>query len=353
MRTRILIIACLMIVFVSLKAQDETVNGRLTVKKASWLGDITASAPNTGTNIVAGLSLLHSDTNHYGNYGGIMFYANQNWTSSARRYLLTNGFKANHFAIIRASVSMTSPSLGLNGDAQNGIVDFVMNNTGDVGIGTESPAYRLDVNGTGRFSGFLELQNPQTDFTTSLSEVLSRSAFSIKANKNNSTRLAFGQTSTGATVTMQTTNHSSTAPWHIALSPFGGNVGIGTGNTNPAFRLDVNGTSRFTGRMIVEDDLESKKIKVSANPGTVPDYVFKPDYELRSLPELESYINANSHLPNVPSAKEVEANGQDVGDMQLKLLEKIEELTLYVIEQNKEIIKLRQDVKALETNQKK
>lgn len=128
---------------------------------------------------------------------------------------------------------------------------------------------------------------------------------------------------------------------------------VGIGTYNPSFKLDVNGTSRFTGRMIVEDDLESKKIKVSANPGTVPDYVFKPDYELRSLSELESFIKINSHLPNVPSAKEVEANGQDVGDMQLKLLEKIEELTLYVIEQNKEIIKLRQDVKALEANQKK
>ncbi|WP_306110171.1 hypothetical protein [Roseivirga thermotolerans] len=114
------------------------------------------------------------------------------------------------------------------------------------------------------------------------------------------------------------------------------------------------------GNLNVHGNIESKKVKVTATPGTVPDYVFKPDYELRSLPELESYIKANSHLPNMPSAKEVEANGQDVGDMQLKLLEKIEELTLYIIEQNKEVKALKEivekqskEIEDLKANQKK
>ncbi|GHE75031.1 hypothetical protein GCM10011340_34840 [Roseivirga thermotolerans] len=135
---------------------------------------------------------------------------------------------------------------------------------------------------------------------------------------------------------------------------------VGIGNSSPLYQLDVSGTSRFTQKMIVEDDIESKKVKVTATPGSVPDYVFKPDYELRSLPELESYIKANSHLPNMPSAKEVEANGQDVGDMQLKLLEKIEELTLYIIEQNKEVKALKEivekqskEIEDLKANQKK
>lgn len=104
--------------------------------------------------------------------------------------------------------------------------------------------------------------------------------------------------------------------------------------------LSVNGN----GNMRVQGNIESKKVKVTATPGSVPDYVFKPDYKLRSLSELESFIKTNSHLPNVPSAKEVETNGQDVGEMQLKLLEKIEELTLYMIEQNKELQQLRATV---------
>ena len=118
---------------------------------------------------------------------------------------------------------------------------------------------------------------------------------------------------------------------------------IGIGNTSPSYRLDVTGTSRFTQKMIVEDDIESKKVKVTATPGSVPDYVFQPGYPLKSLTDLESYIKANSHLPNIPNAREIETKGQDVGEMQLKLLEKIEELTLYVIEQGKDLEKIKEE----------
>ena len=103
-----------------------------------------------------------------------------------------------------------------------------------------------------------------------------------------------------------------------------GFVGIGT--TAPNEMLEVNGNT------LIQGNLEAWKIKVTATPGSVPDYVFATNYKLKSLNELEAFIKANSHLPNIPNAKEIEANGQDVGDLQLKLLEKIEELTLYVIE---------------------
>ncbi|MFY0592021.1 hypothetical protein [Roseivirga sp.] len=99
------------------------------------------------------------------------------------------------------------------------------------------------------------------------------------------------------------------------------------------------------GNLFVNGNLESKKVKVTSTPGSFPDYVFKSSYKLRSLFELEKYIQANGHLPNIPKAQEVEANGQDLGDIQKKLLEKIEELTLYVIEQNKKVQKLEETVK--------
>jgi|OM-RGC.v1.014967236 hypothetical protein len=149
-------------------------------------------------------------------------------------------------------------------------------------------------------------------------------------------------------------SHSSQSN-EISLKSRTGDITFIAGSTSPhdtRFRISNNMVYSYI-PMSVNGDFESKKIKVTATPGSVPDYVFKPDYELRSLPELESYIKANSHLPNVPSAKEVEANGQDVGDMQLKLLEKIEELTLYMIEQNKEMTKLRQEIEELKANQKK
>jgi len=73
------------------------------------------------------------------------------------------------------------------------------------------------------------------------------------------------------------------------------------------------------------------------------DYVFKKDYKLMPLSEVEKYINQNQHLPNVPSAKEVEGKGQNLGDLQVKQMEKIEELTLYMIEINKKVEALQKE----------
>jgi len=112
----------------------------------------------------------------------------------------------------------------------------------------------------------------------------------------------------------------------LTVSPKDNKIGIGT--LTPSYNFDVNGTSRFTQKMIVESDIESKKVKVTATPGSVPDYVFDKGYNLMSL-------------PNIPSAREIETRGQDVGYLQLKLLEKIEELTLYTIQQEKELLELR------------
>jgi hypothetical protein len=71
-----------------------------------------------------------------------------------------------------------------------------------------------------------------------------------------------------------------------------------------------------------------------------PDYVFEDSYNLLELSEVEQFINKNKHLPGIPSASEVEANGIDIGDMQSKLLLKIEELTLYIIKLEKRILEI-------------
>ncbi|WP_420385564.1 hypothetical protein [Roseivirga sp.] len=106
------------------------------------------------------------------------------------------------------------------------------------------------------------------------------------------------------------------------------------------------GSIKLSNNTIVDGNLESKKVKVTAIPGSVPDYVFAKDYDLMSLSEIEEFIRTKSHLPNIPGAQEIESKGQDVGELQLKLLEKIEELTLHMIEQNKEIIKLKERVES-------
>jgi hypothetical protein len=105
---------------------------------------------------------------------------------------------------------------------------------------------------------------------------------------------------------------------HLAVN---GKVGIGT--LSPAEMLEVNGT------------IKTKEVNVTASGW--PDYVFKSDYNLMPLSEVEGFIRQNGHLPNIPNEAEVMANGVNLGEINAKLLEKVEELTLYLIEQRKEL----------------
>ncbi len=108
-----------------------------------------------------------------------------------------------------------------------------------------------------------------------------------------------------------------------------GNVGIGT--SSPDAKLAVKG------------NIHAQEVKVDLNGAVAPDYVFKEGYNLKSLEEVQNYIKEHGHLPNIPSAKEMEENGIELGEMNMKLLEKIEELTLYIIEQNRKIDELKND----------
>ncbi len=129
-----------------------------------------------------------------------------------------------------------------------------------------------------------------------------------------------------------------------------GNVGIRTNNATAT--LTVNGTTLIGDpanvtvpagyKLYVQTGILTEKVKVALiNTSDWADYVFAKNYELKTLSEVESFVNANKHLPGVPSAEELkEQGGFDVAKMDAKLLEKIEELTLYVIElskQNKEL----------------
>jgi hypothetical protein len=122
-----------------------------------------------------------------------------------------------------------------------------------------------------------------------------------------------------------------------------GNVGIGT--AKPAEKLSVNGK------------IKAREIKVEND--NWPDYVFYKTYDLRPLSEVEKNIKDNGHLPDIPSAAEVKANGINLGEINEKLLKKIEELTLYLIEENKqrkflfnEVEELKLELKAIKGKKK-
>ncbi|MDQ3290887.1 MAG: hypothetical protein M3Q05_06305 [Bacteroidota bacterium] len=115
-------------------------------------------------------------------------------------------------------------------------------------------------------------------------------------------------------------------------------LGIGTNNSSGDYKLSVNGKIR------------AKGLKVETGWA---DFVFADNYKLRSLEEVATYIKTNKHLPDVPSEAQVAKEGVDLGPMQATLLQKIEELTLYLLQAHEETKQLRQEVEALKAAQNK
>jgi hypothetical protein len=120
---------------------------------------------------------------------------------------------------------------------------------------------------------------------------------------------------------------------HVAAGfNFFGNVGIGT--ASPDAKLTVNGQVHATSVVVTS---------------TVPaDYVFNGNYYLRPLADVKSYVNKNHHLPEVPPAADIKKSGQDLGEMNMLLLKKVEELTLYMIEKDKQLQQQKVRVRNLE-----
>ena len=159
------------------------------------------------------------------------------------------------------------------------------------------------------------------------------------------------------TQTVEGTNQASglvIAPWNHGNDglkiTFDGNVGIGI--QKPKGKLDVNGKiycksfelTNPGGLTIMKISstgyVWAQEVKVRTTD-PYPDFVFAKDFKLMSLKELESFLNQNKHLPGIPTEKEVTDNGMELGKMNVLLLQKIEEMTLYMIMLNNEIEKLK------------
>lgn len=163
-------------------------------------------------------------------------------------------------------------------------------------------------------------ENPNNNFTTQI------------AGEFFGNRLAFRNTRNLEAISWNEIYHSGNINTLKTALANAGNIGIGT--TTPQEKLSVNGKIR------------AHEIKVET--ANWPDYVFADAYTKLSLPELENYIKQHRHLPEMPSAKQLEANGVELGDMVKLQQKKIEELTLYLIEKNKELDKERDRITVLE-----
>ena len=188
---------------------------------------------------------------------------------------------------------------------------------GSVGIGTTSPSEKLSVNGNINVSlhnsiGYLQSQDNVSHNGNTLGN------YSLGwYNDSWAVGAPVGYLSAFGGMKVFTGGHSR----FVVTGQ--GNVGIGT--TTPDHKLTVDG------------GVKCEEVKVEIFQGTGPDYVFEPDYNLLSLSELETYITQNKHLPEVPSAKEMEKEGLNLKEMNLILLKKVEELTLHLIDANHKI----------------
>ncbi len=194
---------------------------------------------------------------------------------------------------------------------------MVIKNNGMVGIGTTNPTHELTVQGN---DPALVIRDDTSDNSTNAArlELLERAGGNYNGGaflwwNGNSNKLLIGTKVNGTNSNVLVINRS------------GLNVGIGTSNPDNNYRLAVNGKIR------------AKEIVVETGWA---DFVFEKDYKLKTLEEVETFIQNNGHLPDIPSAKEVAENGVKVGEMESKLLQKIEELTLYMIDLEKKVAQM-------------
>ncbi len=202
-------------------------------------------------------------------------------------------------------------------------------NSGDVGIGTNNPTGKLTVDYSNGDPKSLSIFSSSTDPANSPVGGLRFSWYGdnyadIQMVRGNNAIDGLGL----AFLTSASDSRTTTEAMRITQA---GNVGIGT--SNPQSKLAVNGTVTAT------------EVKVTQTGWS--DFVFDPAYRLPKLSATATYIKANHHLPDIPSAKEIESKGLNLGDMEKRQMQKIEELTLYQINADKKITQLEKELSEL------
>ncbi len=259
-------------------------------------------------------------------------------SSSSDLVVLSSGFGI--------GAATAGSGLPMNSQNVNHIDFFISNSSGNIGVGTVDPETKFHVQ--------KESAGVNSQYATAIIEAMDSHLDIISTSAGtwgSSINLIEGGGSTNTdiwSIARQTTNGSGSSDLYFNFGTTNNHVNtqkvvftsegslcIGTNNSH-GYKLAVNGSSI----------MEEVKVKLKS---TWPDYVFTPSYNLQSLSEVETFINENGHLPNIPSAAEVEENnGIELGEMNAKLLEKIEELTLHTINQQKTIDALLERIEKLE-----
>lgn len=239
----------------------------------------------------------------------------EQWTTSINNtHGMGNGLK------ITAGNSATSATI-MQLETNDNYPAMIVKSTGKVGIGTNTPTASLNINSDEEWLALLIERNSGFFANT-------KAKIGISSNDGGGA---------GLRIMLMEDNAS-----HEALF-IKGNGNIGVGNTAPNEKLEVTGN-------IIADIYYGEKLRLEITDWQ--DEVFYPEYELMTIDSLEMFVKENHHLPEIPSEQQVIEDGLDVGDMQTLQMQKIEELTLYIIElnniineQQKEIIEIKEELK--------
>jgi len=312
-----------------------------------------------GGNIFMGLSSGSSITDGSGNLffgnsaGGYMAAGSNNiviGNGSGRD--LVGGSNNTILGYLRVAPNSTLSNTIILADGNTGKPKFYIAPNGDTGIGLEGviPQNRLEIKSATANSSGLRFTNLNGTFMPGASVIATK--FLTVNNSGDVVLQNIPSTSAGLNIYNSngtlTENRTVTMENKSMIFDTGNDGRIYIGHDSPAFNTATFPTTTGNYRLYVEGGILTEKAKVALkSTANWADDVFAEDHTLMPLHEIKSFIEQNNHLPGIESAEELVKNGLDLGSMQAKQMEKIEELTLYIIQQNKDIETLKAQMKIL------